>query len=173
MRALTQRDIGTDENDIAPLPFDHSRQYRGRQPVGPDQMNLNLRLEVLGAGLVQPAELGLTRAGHQHLDVAEFLTGPVHERRHGLGVGDIEWQRHGFTAVGADLGGEFLALLHPPRAQGDRETPGGKFKGSRGPDSRRCAGDQGGPAGRVRVETGHQTFLTVIGRCAKPRTLLE
>ena len=45
VRALAQRDVGAHEDQVAALTFDHARKHRGGQPVGADQMNLDLRFE--------------------------------------------------------------------------------------------------------------------------------
>ena len=46
MRALAQRDIGADEDQVPALPVEHAWQHGGGQPVGADQMDLQLRLEL-------------------------------------------------------------------------------------------------------------------------------
>ena len=73
VRTLAQRDIGADEDQVAALPLEHARQHRGCQPVGADQVDLQLRFELVGADLGELAEVGVARAGHQHLDVTELL----------------------------------------------------------------------------------------------------
>ena len=45
------------------------------QPVGADQVDLQLRVELVGADLGELAEVGIAGAGHQHLDLAERVDG--------------------------------------------------------------------------------------------------
>ena len=99
-------------------------------------MDLELGLEVLGPGLVEPTEEGVSGAGDEHLDIAEFGAGAVDEARHRVRVGHVQRQRHRLTATGADSGGKFLAPVHPAGAQGHRETPRGEFGGGGRADTR-------------------------------------
>ena len=57
--------------EVAALAFEHAGQHRGGQPVGADEVDLQLRVEVVGADLGQLAEVGVAGTGHQNLDVAE------------------------------------------------------------------------------------------------------
>ena len=61
VRALPQCDIGADEDHISPLPFDHPGQHRGGESVRADEVDLNLRLEGIGVGLVDPRIGGAIR----------------------------------------------------------------------------------------------------------------
>lgn len=155
MRTLPQGHVGADEDHVPALPFHHPRQHRGGQSVRADEVDLDLRLEVVGAGFVEAAEEGVTGARDEHLDVAEFLLGPVDELLHRVGVGDVQRQRDGFTALGPDLLGQRLAFVDPPGAEGHREAAGGQFGGSGRADAGGGAGDERRPAGGVRVESRH------------------
>ena len=42
VRALSQRDVGADEDQIAALTFEHAGQHRSGQSVGADEMDLQL-----------------------------------------------------------------------------------------------------------------------------------
>ncbi len=140
---LTQCDIGTHEDQIATLAFDHAGKHRTGHPVGADQVDLDLRLELLGADGVQLAEVRIARAGDKHLDLAELGCRLLDTGLDRVGVGDVEVHRDGFTAVGADLVDQLLALLHPARPQRHRKkTMGGKVYGRRGADPGGGAGHQ-------------------------------
>ena len=130
--------------------------------------------KVVRADFVQPAEVGVARAGDQQLDVAELIGGPVHEPLDRVGVRDIERQRDGLAARGSDLVDQLLALVDTPGTQRDREAVGGKldrpsrrrFRMTRRRRSRAC--------GRGVVRTGASSGPPpVMGRWANPRTLLE
>src|SRR3954454_8014025 len=136
-------------------------------------MNLDLRFESVCFDFVQFAEIGITRAGHQDLDVAELLGGLVHKAFDRLRLRDVERQCNGFTAISTDLVDDLLALLHPPGAQRDRKAVSREFDCGGRSDARRRAGNDRGSARRVWIEPGHQETSTVIGRWANPRTLLE
>ncbi len=129
VRALPQRDIGTDEDQVAALTLDHARQHRGGQSIGPDQVDLDLRFESFGVDFVQLAEIGIARAGDQYLDVAELLGGLVHETLDGLRVGDVEGQGDRLAPVGADLVDDLLALLDAPCAERHRKAMRRKLNG--------------------------------------------
>ena len=159
VRSLPQGDIGTHEDEVAALTLDHAGEHRGGQPVGPDQVDLDLRFESLGVDFVQSPEVGVAGTGDQHLDVAELFGGLVHESFDGIGLGDVERQRDRLTAAGADLLDELLALLNAPRAQCHRKAMRGKVDRGGRSDARRCAGDDRGPAGRMRFEAGHSGNL--------------
>ncbi len=64
MRPLPQRDIGADEDQVTALAFEHARKYRGGKPIGADQVDLQLRVEVVRADLGELAEVRVARAGH-------------------------------------------------------------------------------------------------------------
>ena len=49
VRALPQCDVRADEDQVATLAFEHSRQYRSGKAIGADQVDLQLRVEVVGA----------------------------------------------------------------------------------------------------------------------------
>ena len=99
------------------------------QPVGADQVDLQLRVELVGADLGQLAEVGVAGAGHQHLDLAERVNGAGDERLHRVGVGDVEVEADGLAAVGADLADEVVELLDAAGAERDREAARGEFDG--------------------------------------------
>jgi hypothetical protein len=90
VRPLSQGHVGADEDDVTALPAHHGGEDRSGQSVGADQVNLNLGLEVRRAGFVEAAELRLAGAGHQDLDIAEFLGCPPDESVDRVGVGDIQ-----------------------------------------------------------------------------------
>ncbi len=159
MRALAQRHVGTDEDEVATLTFDHARQYCGGQPVGPDQMDLDLRCESFGVDFVQFPEVGIARSGDQNLDFAELLGGPVDESLDRVGVGDVERQCDRLAARGLDLVGQFLALVDTPGTQRHREAMGGKLDRGGRSDARRRARDDRGSAGRMWFEPGHLADL--------------
>ena len=151
-------------------------QHRGGQAVGADQMDLQLRVEVVGADLGQLAEVGVAGAGDQHLDVAERVNGVGHEGLHRVRIGDVEVEADGFAAVGADLADEVVELLHTAGAERDGKAACGEFDGGGLADAGGGAGDDGGSAVGKGGETGHHgpfSDWTVMGRWAKPRTLLE
>ena len=160
VRTLAQRDVGSDEDEVAALAFHHPRQHRGGQPVGADQMDLHLRFESVRADLVQPAEVRVAGAGDQHLDVAELVAGTVHEPLDRVGVGDVERQRDGLAAGGTDLVDELLALLHPAGPQRNGEAASGELGCRRGPDTRRRTGHDRRPAFREWFEPGHAYLST-------------
>ena len=118
-------------------------------------MNLDLRFESLSVDFVQSSEVGIAGAGDQNLDVAELLGGLVYESFDRVGVGDVERQGDRLAAVGADLLDDLLALLDAPRAQRHRKSVGGKVDGGGRSDTRRCAGDDRGPSGRMWFEARH------------------
>ena len=173
MRTLAQCDVGADEDHVAAPALHHPRKHRGGQPVRTDEVDLDLRLERIGIDLVEAAEEGVAGPGHEHLDVAELISGTAYERRHRVGIGDVQWQGDRLATIGANLGGDLLALVHPAGPEGDGEAASREFGGGGGADARRGAGDQCGPSGGVWVESGHQRLVTVTGSSAKPRTLLE
>ena len=173
MRTLPQRDVGADEDQVAALTLEHAGQHRGGQSVGADQVDLQLRVEVVGADLGQLAEVGVAGAGDQHLDVAERVNGVGHERLHRVRVGDVEVEADGLAAVGADLADQVVELLHAAGAERDGKAAGREFDGGGLADAGGRACDDGGPAVGKGGETGHQRTFTVMGRWAKPRTLLE
>ena len=86
----------------------------------------------------------------------------------------------GLAAVLADLRGRLLAALHPAGPEDDGVTPGGQRPGRGQADARRGAGDDGRATCGMGDEPGHgrrrlvcQCTETVVGRRAKPRTLME
>ena len=85
-------------------------------------MDLQLRVELVGADLGQLAEVGVSGAGHQHLDLAERVNGVGHERLHRVGVGDVEVEPDGLAAIGADLADEVVELLDATGAERDGEA---------------------------------------------------
>ena len=115
VRALAQRDVGAHEDQVTAPTLDHPREHRGGQPVGPDQVDLDLRFESRGVDFVQLAEVGVAGTGDQNFDVTELFGDLVHESLHRLDVGHIEWQGYRLTAVGADLVGDLLTLVDAPR----------------------------------------------------------
>ena len=143
VRALPQRHLGTHEDQVTALAFQHARQHRGRQPVGPDQMDLQLRVELVGADLGQLAEVGVTGAGDQHLDFAERVNGVGHERLHRVGVGHVEVEPDGLATFGADLADEVVELLDATGAECDREAARREFDGGGFSDACRGACDDG------------------------------
>src|SRR6202035_5456876 len=128
------------EDEVAPLPLHHRANHRGGQPVGADQVDLDLRFETVRADFVQPAEIRVARPGDQQLDVTEFLGGTVHESLDRLRIGDIQRERYRLAAVGADLVDVLLALLDASGAQRNGKAMGGKLDGRRGTDARRRTG---------------------------------
>ena len=85
-------------------------------------MDLQLRVELVGADLGQLAEVGVAGAGDQHLDLAERVNGVGHERLHRVGVGHVEVEPDGLAAVGADLADEVVELLDATGAERDGEA---------------------------------------------------
>ena len=128
--------------------------------LAPIEMDLHLRFESVRADFVQPAEVRVACAGHQQLDVAEFIGGAVHEPLDRVGVGDVERQRDGFAAGGTDLVDQLLALLHPAGPQRNGEATSGELGCRRGPDTRRRTGDDRRPAFREWFEPGHAYLST-------------
>ena len=155
MRSLPKRHIGSHEDQVAALAFEHAGQHRGGQPVGADQMDLQLRVEFVGADLGQLAEVGVTGAGHQHLDLAERVDGVGHERLHRVRVGDVEVEADRLAAVGVDLADQVLELLHATGAERDGEAAGGQFDGGGLTDAGGGAGHDGGSAFGKWSETWH------------------
>ena len=99
-------------------------------------MNLQLRFESLGVDVVQASEVGVSGAGDHDLDVAKPLACLRHERRHGVGFGDVERKRDRLATAGADLFGDLLALVNAPGAQRHREAVRGEVDRGRRPDAR-------------------------------------
>ena len=79
MRALSQCDVGADEDHVAALAGHHAGKNRGGKAVGADEVDLDLGREILGVDLVKPAEEGVAGAGDQYLDGTEFLGCPPEE----------------------------------------------------------------------------------------------
>ena len=92
--------------------------------------------KVVGVDFVQLAEVGVARAGDQHLDVAELLGGLVHETFDRVRVGDVEGKRDRLAAVGTDLVGDVLALLDAACAQRHRKAMRGELDGGGLADAR-------------------------------------
>lgn len=60
----------------------------------------------------------------------------MHEILDRICVSDIEGQRDGIAAIGANLLDDLFTLLHPPRAQRIRKAMGGQVDRGGGADSR-------------------------------------
>ena len=159
MRTLPQRHVGADEDHVSALAFHHPWQHGGGQPIGPDEMYLDLRFEGVGADFVQPAEVGVACSGHQQLDVAEFIGGAVDEALDRIGIRDIQRQRYGLAAVGLDFVDQLLAFVDSSGTQRNRKAMRGKLGRGCRADSRRRAGDDRGPALRQWFEPGHLADL--------------
>ncbi len=163
VRPLAQCHIGADEDQVAALPVEHAWQHRGGQPVSADEVDLQLRLELVGGDLGELAEVGVARAGHQHLDLAKRVDRLRNKGFHRVGIGDVEVEADRLTAVGIDLAHDVVELLDPACAQGDgeavcRELDGGGFSdagGGAGHDCRPTFG-QGGKAGHLGDLQGHR-----------------
>ena len=88
-------------------------------------------------------------------------------------VGQVEVDGDGLAPVGPDGRRGILALVDPPGPERHRVPEGGQGLGGGLADARRGAGDHGRPAFGVGLEAGHQRRVTVVGRAARPRTLIE
>lgn len=159
MRPLAQGDIGTDEDQVATLPLQHARQHRGGQPVGADEVDLQLGLEFVGGDLGELAEVRVARPGHQHLDVAERVDRLGHKGFHRIRIGHIEVKPDRLAAVGVDLADDVVELLDPACAQGDREAVRREFDGGGLPDAGGRAGHDGGAAFGQGLKAGHSADL--------------
>ena len=155
MRPLAQCDIGTHEDQVTALPVEHARQHRGGQPVGADQVDLQLRVELVGGDLGELAEVGVAGAGHQHLDVTERVDRLCNKGFHRVRVGDVEVESDRLAAFGIDLADDVVELLDPARTQGDREAVRGEFDGGGLSDAGGGAGDDCRPTFGQGVEAGH------------------
>lgn len=177
MRPLPQRDLGTHEDQVTPLTFEHPGQHRGGETVGSHQMDLQLRVEVVGADLGQLAEVGVAGAGDQDLDVPQCVGGVGHERLHRVRVGDVEVKGDGLATVGADLADQVVELLHPTGAECDGKATLGERDGRGLPmpadAPATMAGLRSGRARSGALRGSLQRAWMVMGRWAKPRTLLE
>ena len=83
------------------------------------------------------------------------------------------WKRDGLAAVGADLADELVELVDAAGAEHDGEAAGGELDGGGLADAGGGAGDDGRSTVGEWGETGHHRAFTVMGRWAKPRTLME
>ena len=155
MRALAQCDIGADEDQVAALPVEHARQHRGGQPVGADEVDLQLRLELVGGDLGELAEVSVARAGHQHLDVTERVDRLCNKGFHRVRVGDVQVEPDRLAAFGIDLADDVVELLDPAGTQGDREAVRGEFDRGGFPDAGGGAGHDGRPAFGQGFKAGH------------------
>lgn len=159
MRSLAQGDVGADEDQVTPLPLQHAGQHRGGQPVGADEMDLQLGLEFVGGDLGELAEVGVARAGDQYLDVAERVDRLGHKGFHRIRVGDVQVEPDRFAALGVDLADNVVELLDPACAQGDREAVRREFDGGGLPDTGGRSGHDGGPAFGQGLKAGHSADL--------------
>ena len=106
------------------------------------------------------AEVGVAGAGDEHLDVAEFLGGPVHERLHRVGVGDVEAEarpprrrRRGSCRRAP----RSFSTRRAPSATGKPRAASSIAVAAPIPDG--GAGDEGGPAVGEWVRSGAFTGL--------------
>src|SRR5581483_9310684 len=125
---------------------------------------------VRGIDTVRTVEEDVTRARHEHVDVAE-LRGRGGEVLHRCRIGDVEPGGEGLAPAGADLGCDLLAQLDPPGAQHDGVACGRqRLCGGRADARRRAAHRCHPPIGMGRELRTHRV-TTVVGRWARPRTL--
>lgn len=126
-------------------------------------MYLQLRLEFVARDLGELAEVGVARAGDQHLNVAQRVHRLCDKGFHRVRVGDVQVESHRFAAVGVDLADDVVELLHPPGAQRDREAVRREL------DRGGLADPGGGPGhdGRAtfgqRIKPGHSADLHAHG----------
>ena len=104
-------------------------------PIGADQVNLDLGLEVVGADRIELAEVRVAGACDEHFDVAEFLGHSLDATVDRIRVGDVEVYGDGLATVGLDLIDDLLALLHAAGAERNRKAMGGKLDRRRGADT--------------------------------------
>ena len=118
-------------------------------------MDLQLRLELVGGDLGELAEVGVARAGHQHLDVTERVDRLCDKGFHRVRVGDVQVESDRLAAVGVDLADDVVELLDPAGTQGDREAVRGEFDRGGFPDAGGGAGHDGRPAFGQGFKAGH------------------
>ncbi len=129
--------------------------------------------ERVGIGVEHRAGRCSAGVRHQDLDRAEGVHGRRGELLDRVPVRQIEMDGDGLATVVADGRRRVLAVVHPPGAEHDRVPEPGQGHRRRLPDARRRAGDHGRTSLGVGLETGHQRSCTVVGRAARPRTLIE
>ena len=130
-------------------------------------------VERLGVGVEHRPGDVLGGVGHHDLDGTEGVHRRLGELLDRIGVGQVEVDGHRLAAVGPDGGGGVLALGHPPGPEGHRVALGGQGPGRGLADARRRPGHHGRAPFGVGLEPGHQRRVTVVGRAARPRTLME
>jgi hypothetical protein len=150
-----------------------SPRRRSTEPLGAEQVDRHLSLEVVGVGVDRRHRHDIAGVADHDLDRPDRRLGVLGEGRHGRGVAHVEGQGDRLPAGGADLGRGLLAPLDAPGAEHDGVARGGEQHRGRPSDARRRAGDHGGATLGVGRELRHQRAATVVGRAAKPRTLTE
>ncbi len=170
-RPRPHRHVGGDEHQVAASPLHHARHERAHQPMGAEQVHVELGAHPFGVDLVDDARADGAGVGDDHLDVAEVRCHRLGEVGDGLVVGQVQGVYDGLAAGLPDLRRHLVALLGATRAERDREALRAEHERRGRTDARRGARDDGGPTRRLGVLAHRASTRT--GRCANPRTFAE
>ena len=122
MGALVQCDIGSDEDHIAAPPSHHVGHDRRGEPIGTQQVHLNLRGEGVGAHFMDPPRVHVAGTRHQQVDLAQCIDALRNKGLHRVRVGDVQREGDRLSAVGLDLLDEFGQLVDASGAERHRKS---------------------------------------------------
>ena len=166
--------VGGHEDDVPPPALDESGQEGPHQAMGAADVDVQHAVELGGIGVEHGAGHVLGGVGDDDLDLAEGVDGRGREPLDGVAVGQVEVDGDRLAAGGPDGRRRVLALADPSGTEDHRVAERGEGDGGGPADARGGAGHDGRPAlGIGREPRPSAQDATVVGRAARPRTLIE